>query len=147
MSKVITELIATLKEFENLDKQNVLSMGSDRDLHELFETAIQATEGSINLMKTTVRNLGRPLTAEEKYIIQETLAVLHRLLCFYIRGHASGTQFETITDSRGYLIQSAKSRRQDHRSSKPYSRQHATRPMSRPFEPGGTSNLARLAGE
>jgi hypothetical protein len=87
-SELITELIATLKEFENLDKQNVLSMGSDGGLLEILDTAISTTKSNVLAIRTALQNLGRPLSPDEDYLIQQTLLCLQRLFCFYVRARA-----------------------------------------------------------
>jgi len=75
------ELAETLQEIERLDIENTFRLGTSGNFLEVFGIAIETTKASINLLKTTTENLECPMTPEEEYFIQETLAVLHRLLC------------------------------------------------------------------
>jgi hypothetical protein len=97
-----SNFVTELKEIERLDIENTFRLGINGNFLEVLGVAIETTKASINLLKTTARNLERPLTAEEDYIIQETLVCLNRIHCFYVRGLAAGTQFEEISGA-GYV--------------------------------------------
>jgi hypothetical protein len=88
-------------DIEELDIKNTLECGNRDGLVKALQTAINTTIKSLNLMTTTVENLGRQMSAEEEWFVVQTMMTLKRLLGFYTRALTASGAYEEITSGAG----------------------------------------------